>query len=217
MINSLNNMFAQANFELKNFFNIKHKKVPKYLLRKLKKDMIVIDCGANIGEVSFPLIDSGAKLFCFEPHPLAFKKLKQRFENVANASVYDVAVGVYEHKSKLYKHINSDTDELKYSTGSSLCSFKNNVNSEEYYEINVINLIDFIVSLSSKVFILKIDIEGAEVELVNHLIDKEVHKKIDYIFVETHEEKMPELFIPTNELKSKIKELKIRNIYTNWT
>ena len=217
MKNHLNNFIAQLNFSFKNYFNIKHKKVPAYLMYKLNQDSIVIDCGANVGEVSSPLISSGAKLFCFEPHPLAYQKLKQRFKNSSRVIVYDDAVGIENHRAKLYKHINSNTDELKYSTGSSLYSNKSNVDPNDYYEINVINLVEFIDSLALQIFILKIDVEGAEVELVNKLIDKGTYKKIDYIFVETHDKKMPELIVPTKKLRLKIKELNITNIYTNWT
>ena len=213
----LSSIIAQAEFNYKNYFGIKHTKVPDYILQKIKPDSVIIDCGANVGEVSFPLVGTGALLFCFEPHPVAFKALNKRFENVSNVKLFDAAVGVVEHKAKLYKHVQSTNDELKYSTGSSLYSTKNNVNPNDYYEINVINLPEFIDSLTSRIFMLKVDIEGAEIELLNKLIDEGTYKKIDYIFVETHESKMPALKVPTQELKERIKRLKIKNIYTNWT
>ena len=83
--------------------------------------------------------------------------------------------------------------------------------------MDVIDFIGFIDSFNKRVFIVKIDIEGGEIELVNQLIDKGAHEKIDYLFVETHERKTPELLPSTLQLKKRIKQLGIKNIYLNWT
>ena len=212
----LSGLFHFANFHYKKLFGIKCKRIPNYVKQKIKPGSIIIDCGANVGNVSSSLIQSGAKLYCFEPHPLAFHVLRQRFANNSDVKVFNSAVGTHIHAAKLYKHIESSKDELKYSTGSSLVDIKNNVDKNEYYDVNVINLIDFINSLKKKVFLIKIDIEGAEVELLNKFIDEGTYKKVDYIFVETHEKIIPEIEMPTKELKSRIRELKIDNIYMNW-
>lgn len=209
-------MLHFANFHRKNLFGIKYKRIPKYVKQKIKPGSIIIDCGANVGNVSSSLIHTGAKLYCFEPHPLAFEVLRQRFANNPDVKVFNSAVGTYAHTAKLYKHVESSKDELKYSTGSSLVELKNNIDNNEYYEVDVINLVDFINSLQKKVFLIKIDIEGAEIELLNRFIDEGTYKKADYIFVETHEKVIPGIEMPTKELKSRIRQLKIGNIYTNW-
>lgn len=46
-------------------------------------------------------------------------------------------------------------------------------------------------ALDSDVALLKIDIEGAEVALLEALLDDPVAQRIDHIFVETHETKLP--------------------------
>ncbi len=60
------------------------------------------------------------------------------------------------------------------------------------------------------------DIEGSEIDILNKIIDKDLHKKIDFIFVETHERFSHSLGIETAKLKLRIKKLKIKNINLDW-
>ena len=59
----------------------------------------------------------------------------------------------------------------------------------------VVPPIDFIADLrmlDEEVGILKIDSEGAEVELLETLLDEsDILRRIDYIFAETHESRIP--------------------------
>ena len=52
--------------------------------------------------------------------------------------------------------------------------------------VEVIDLIEFVQALDRRVKILKIDIEGAEFEIIEKLLDTGIYRKIDYIFCETH-------------------------------
>ena len=64
--------------------------------------------------------------------------------------------------------------------------------------------------------LIKIDIEGAEINLIERIIDSGSYKNIGQIFVETHEHKIPELVEPTNTLRARIKKEEITNINLNW-
>jgi hypothetical protein len=50
----------------------------------------------------------------------------------------------------------------------------------------------------------KIDIEGAEIGVVNRLIDSGVIDRIDHLVVETHERQQPALAEPTEALRRRI-------------
>ena len=52
---------------------------------------------------------------------------------------------------------------------------------------------------------LKIDIEVFEIELINHLLDKNALNDVKKVYVETHEQKFTELAGPTEKLKVRIK------------
>ena len=49
------------------------------------------------------------------------------------------------------------------------------------------------------------DIEGSEIEILNKIIDLNIHDKIKYIFVETHERFSHKLGLKTAKLKLRIK------------
>jgi len=90
------------------------------------------------------------------------------------------------------------------------------VNTDHYIEVNLVNLSEFIAKLNSPIKVLKIDIEGAEIEVLNKLIDTRQYEKIGKILVETHETKITSQVEELKTLKGRIKKLGIRNINLNW-
>ena len=184
---------------------------------KLEKNDIAIDCGANIGKITEHLCKSGADVYCFEPNPYAFKVLQDRFSGMQNVHLFQK--GVYDKNSfmKLYLHKkHSDEDEVRRSTASSLLDFKYNINNKKYVEVQIIDLCEFIESLNHRVRILKMDVEGVEFAILKKIIDSDVIGKIDYIFLETHDHKIPELKAEAQAVRKLIKKRKIENINLDW-
>lgn len=183
---------------------------------KLKKSDVAIDCGANVGEITQHLCKSGATVYAFEPNPYAFKILKDKFSNAQNVYCFEKGVLDRNETRRLYFHEFSDKDEVHWSTGSSLLDYKGNILKEKYVEISVIDISEFIRSLNSRIKLLKIDVEGVECSIVKKLINTGVINKIDYLFVETHDHKIPELKSETDELRQMIKTMKLMNINLDW-
>ncbi len=177
---------------------------------------ICIDCGANIGLVTSKMADRGAIVYAFEPNPYAFKVLVNTFKNNKNVVCINKAVFNKNTKMKLFLHQNSKQDEVAWSTGSSLLDEKGNIAKDSYIEVEVVDVVEFIKNLNTKIKILKIDVEGAEIEILNKLIDSTVIHNIGKVYAETHEIQIPGLLEKTNELKRKIRRLKIKNINLNW-
>lgn len=177
---------------------------------------IVIDCGANIGIYTNMFASSGAKVYAFEPDPNAFSVLKEATKSNFNIKIYQKAVGIREEKLKLYFHKESKKNPIEYSQGSSLLHYKGNVDKENFAEVEVIDLGNFINSLEQSVKILKIDIEGAEVELINNLLERNILQKIPYVFIETHDNKIPELADETNRIRKFILDNNFSNIRLDW-
>ena len=109
-----------------------------------KQGDIAIDCGANIGLVSEKLLEKGAIVYAFEPNPHAFKILQEKFKD--NKNFHGINAGVSDSKDelKLFLHVDSEEDPVKWSTGSSFLEEKGNVDSDKYVNIPVIKLSDFI-------------------------------------------------------------------------
>ena len=76
--------------------------------------------------------------------------------------------------------------------------------------------INYINKQKKEISLLKMDIEGSEIEILNKIIDLNMHVKIKYIFVETHERFSHKLGLETAKLKLRIKNLNINNINLDW-
>ncbi|MBI5326767.1 MAG: FkbM family methyltransferase [Deltaproteobacteria bacterium] len=184
---------------------------------KLKEADIAIDCGANVGNITKHLCKSGATVYSFEPNPHAFNVLQDRFSDMHNVHCIQKGVSDKKGKMKLYLHENSDKDEVYWSQASSLLDFKGNVRTDRYVEVETIDLCEFIESLNRRVKVLKMDVEGVECRIIEKIICTGVIDKIDYVFVETHDHKIPELQAETNAIRELIKKRKIENINLDWT
>ena len=199
---------------------LKRNKQPKSqydaIFNSLKSGDICIDCGANVGTITSQMAAKGAIVYAFEPNPHAFKVLKENFGGNKNIHLYNKGVWDRNTKTKLYLHENSDNDEVYWSTGSSILDFKGNVLKNKFVEIEVIDLIEFIQDINKEISILKIDIEGAECEVIEKLIKTGTYKKIGKIFVETHDKKIHKLRKKTNYIKRLIKTKNIKNINLDW-
>ena len=177
---------------------------------------IIIDCGANIGDITNYFVTRGAVVYAFEPNPHAFQKLQSRFIGNKNVICINKAVSDYDGTGKLFLHELASSDQVKYSTGSSMVGDKNNVNESTYEEIEVINLSSFIDSLDSEVKVLKIDIEGEEHKVLNQMIDNGIIASIPHVFVETHEKKVPSCRAGMKIVREKIDMFGLDNIDLDW-
>ena len=54
---------------------------------------LVMDCGANLCEITTILGATGTDVIPYEPDPHAFKKLHRRFADTANVELVNAAVG----------------------------------------------------------------------------------------------------------------------------
>jgi len=154
--------------------------------------MIAIDLGANIGEYTNLLAKKASRVFAFEPDPWALEKLRENTKFQDNVEIIACAAGAVEGTVRLFRHPEFSEDPIANSQSSSIISDKSNISHEEFFEVPQIDVIDFIRNLDGEVGVLKVDIEGAEVELFETLFDQpDVMSRIAYVFAETHETKIP--------------------------
>src|SRR6266508_1081015 len=161
------------------------------ILHKLNKDSIVIDCGANIGDITKKFAVTGATVHAFEPDPLAFDLLKKRFEKTPNVILYKQGVWDKETDLILFTHKDQQNQELAYTVGSSIISNKINVDQEKKQTNHVIDLSHFISNLGKRVNLIKLDVEGAETAILKKILKDKTYNLFDKMYVETHETKIP--------------------------
>lgn len=175
---------------------------------------IAVDCGANVGNITARLAATGATVYAFEPNPAAFERLCERFRENSNVHCLPLAVGVQDSKQKLFFHERAAEDPVGWSTGSSLLSTKPNV-GEDGVIVEVAAIAPFLRGFE-RVRVLKIDVEGTECDIINHLMDDGAANLVDVILVETHDDKFPALRGDTDRLRARIRREKRTNIHLDW-
>ena len=144
---------------------------------------IFIDLGAYTGDTiklakqKFKDLD---KFIGFEPVPRFFEIAQKRFANDKRVELYQLAAST--------KHKENEKFYISRLKGSSLLSSKNNIKLNEYILITTIDFSEFIkekCSLNDDI-ILKVDIEGEEYNLFEHLIDNDTIKYFKKIYCDWH-------------------------------
>ena len=181
---------------------------------------IVLDCGANVGDVTSKFARSGATVYAFEPNKSCFDILMKRFALMPN--VYCFNNGIMDRNCQLdlvTPEPHAGFDALDTTVAA---SFKIEGLRSDHYQIKsesvaCLDVDHFIRSLGKRVRLMKIDIEGSEIEVINRLIDTKAIDLIDYLVVETHEKQMPHLLDKTNALRSRINSLGLdKKINLDW-
>ncbi|MFO7724267.1 MAG: FkbM family methyltransferase [Oceanipulchritudo sp.] len=175
--------------------------------RGLGPDEIAIDCGANRGMVTQVLAESGAQVYAFEPDPTAFSYLVEATRQLPSVTCLNKAVLDRSGTTQLFRHLNFDRNPERFSESSTLLPEKRNVDEATSVEVEVVDLAAFIDGLAKPVSLIKIDCEGSEYAILNHLIERGVLDKVKRIFVETHPKAMPGLEASDTALRERIKEL----------
>lgn len=166
---------------------------------------IIIDCGANVGDITSLFCRTGATVYAFEPNPLCFKILSTRFLALRSVHCFNQAVMDRDCRMMLRTpDPHGNWDALDCTIASSVIPGADDAYTE--VEVECIDLDRFIQSLGRRVRLLKLDIEGAEVCVLNRLLDSRTIDRIDYIVAETHEKDFDDLKVPIATLRERIEK-----------
>ncbi|MEM9495670.1 MAG: FkbM family methyltransferase [Pseudomonadota bacterium] len=177
---------------------------------EIKPDDILIDGGANVGDVTSRLARTGATVYAFEPNPMCYKITRGRFALMRNVEVLNK--GLMDREATLELKTpreHAQFDKFATSVSSSFVNpFENFENTDdssfETHHVACEDLCSWIEKLGSPVRLLKLDIEGAEVAIINKLIDTGLIDKVSFAVVETHERFSDELAAQTEALRSRL-------------
>jgi len=149
-----------------------------------KKDMVVVDVGANCGLVTKFMREYAKKVYAIEPSPEHFEALKENkeYNKWDNVEIFNVAIADKEGKMTLSQNAANRTCNslvLNYGSGVEV----NTVPMDKFFEDNKIEEVDF----------MKFDVEGAEDMILRSEGFKKVAPKIKQIEVEFHFPTWPQL------------------------
>ena len=177
---------------------------------------IAIDCGANVGKFTRVMAATGARVYAFEPNPVAFAELQNNTADLPNVTLRPAATTTTPGTVRLYMHKRAQQDPLLHSVSSSLLANKSNIDPDHGIDVEAVVLSDFIDSLSAPIALLKMDVEGAEVGLLNQLLDRGLHTRIKLGFVEVHDRRVKALKEPTQSLRERLRDMGAEHITLDW-
>ena len=173
-----------------------HRYECKYMVRSNGFDEAVrrcggatcIDLGANLGVYTRKMASRTKQVIAFEPDPWTFAALQANVTDLDNVTLEKAAAGTCDKTVCLYRHTQFAEDRTLRSEASSVIASKGDVAENGAVEVRQIDFIKYLEDLDEDIGILKIDIEGAEVDLLEALFDRpDLMSRINHIFAETHE------------------------------
>jgi FkbM family methyltransferase len=168
----------------------------------LKPGDLAVDLGANVGLFTARMAASGADVVAFEPDPHAFALLQARVGSLPNVTLIPAAAGDKAGTFTLYRHKDFDNQPDHRTTASSIVTGKHKMDESTGLAVEVIDFAAWLAVQNRQVALLKIDIEGAEVALLERLLATPQANLVARAFVETHERVIPHLRARTAALKA---------------
>ena len=145
-----------------------------YELAKRKKDMIVLDVGANVGMFSLFIKDYAKKIYALEPSRRCFEALKKNTENWDNIEIFNVGLSNRKDKALLFGKGDETPQTMM-------------IEGENKEVIDITTIEDFIKEQNIKhIDVMKIDTEGAEYVILADQTFRNVASKIDFVIGESH-------------------------------
>ena len=150
---------------------------------QVQNPKVIIDCGASYGIVAanYAVRFPQARVVAFEPNPAAYKYGRELLEKngLTRVELHNKAVSDKKGKSTLFVN-------LEHFESASLT--QNVINeSGEKIEIECEDIVEFLRRENvGEIDLIKIDIEGAEFSLMQHISDQGMLSKIKNIFLEIH-------------------------------
>jgi FkbM family methyltransferase len=178
------------------------------ILSMLRPGDVVVDCGANQGDITGPLAETGAVVHAFEPDPYNFAKLTERFAGQPRVHLHQQAVGVTAGTVRLMRAANwDDNPDLASVKSTVVIGGRNIADQGDGIDVPMIDFCGFLrglVAAHGRVAFVKMDIEGAELALLAAMQAQGLFDHIHLTVAETHERKFKDLRPAFAELRSAI-------------
>lgn len=186
-------------------------------LAELTPSDICLDLGANVGVFTELLARTGARVHAYEPDPVNFAALKARVGELANVTLHQAAVGATSGRLTMYRPLAAMKEPGDMAsqgvTGQFRPGLSDGANS---FEVDLVAFDAILAGLGGPVRLVKIDIEGAELDILSALASGQMRVECDEIFVETHEKQYPGTWPQVRRLRHRFRKASRPAIFPYW-
>lgn len=156
-------------------------------LAKVGPGDVCLDLGANLGVFTEKLAQTGATVHAYEPDPYAFEIAQKRVGHLPNVVLHNAAVAMTGGTLTLRRSVKFSRKPAA-ATGSSTIVFSNPRKFDETgIPVTVRAFRDVLAEIGRPIAIVKMDIEGAEFDILRDIFAHPADFDIDALYCETHE------------------------------
>lgn len=173
----------------------------------LRPGDLAIDCGANEGRVTAALAATGAEVIAFEPDPLTFARLAAAHGQRPNVTLVNAAVGVGTGTVRLMRAGNFEANPGGASLKATILPGGRGIDAANSVEVPLVDFPALVRERSERpdgIAFVKMDIEGAELEILEALLDQGLAGRIRCLVAETHERKFRDLRARYRALRARV-------------
>ena len=184
---------------LKTIDTVYHRKRVFNFFKKNKnkfKFKLIIDIGSNVGEYTelFKNINKNIEVVCFEPQKKIFNILKKNLKSYRKVKFHNVAIGSYNTYKNLNTNLGSSyiSSFSNFNKKSNYYKIRNSLlkhsNLKKYEKVIVARLDSYKEFKRKKIDLIKIDVEGYEIEVLKGM--GKLLKNTEMIMIEIHKSNM---------------------------
>ncbi|WP_104692240.1 FkbM family methyltransferase, partial [Helicobacter muridarum] len=180
---------------------------------KIIQPPVCIDCGAHAGLITDIILFCGGMSYAFEPNIYLYNILQSKYDNNQNVILSQTAVSNKFHKTEFLM----DCGGI-FSQGNRIVeSIDSTYGMHEVQVVDLSKIIEkYILPKHKRIYFLKLDVEGAEFDIMDSILQKGLYKHIDYIACETHERFFSDGEAKIKKLRDSIKSHRADNVLLDW-
>lgn len=152
----------------------------EYYFEPETESPVILDCGANIGMsvLYFKKMFPDSKILAFEPNPNSFKLLEQNVKenNLKNVEIYNL--GLYDIEKEIPFFIDNNLSSL-------IGSMNQERGGDKELTVNTKKLSSYL-NLFEVVDLVKMDVEGAELNILKDLVESATIGRVKEYIIEYH-------------------------------
>jgi FkbM family methyltransferase len=161
------------------------------ILATLRPGDACLDLGANRGEFTRMLAETGATVHAYEPDPDTYARLQAACGALPNVHLHQAAVGATAGEVTLLREAGYADDPIGHSVGSSVRFTDPRMDLGQGIRVVQHAFADVVAAIGPSLRFVKMDIEGSEIEILTGLMRSGIPLDVDHLFVETHQQHHP--------------------------